>query len=90
MLLEAMPPHIDLAGVRSILEGVSAVESVHDLHVWTVGRGMVAMSAHAVVTDTERGQDVLEESRKRMEGLGIAHVTIQLESPALDDCGDRD
>ncbi len=88
VLLEATPPHIDLAGVRSTLERVDSVESVHDLHVWTVGGGLVAMSAHAVLSDYARSQNVLEESRKEMERLGIAHVTIQIETPALDDCGD--
>jgi cobalt-zinc-cadmium efflux system protein len=90
VLLEATPPHIDLAGVRSTLERVDAVQSVHDLHVWTVGGGLVAMSAHAVLSDNDRSQAVLEESRREMERLGIAHVTIQVETPALPDCGDCD
>jgi cobalt-zinc-cadmium efflux system protein len=90
VLLEATPPHIDLAGVRSALEQLTSVESVHDLHVWTVGGGMVAMSAHAVLSDHDAGQHVLEESKRVMAGLGIAHVTIQVERRALDGCEDCD
>jgi cobalt-zinc-cadmium efflux system protein len=86
VLLEATPRHIDLAGVRSTLEQLSSVESVHDLHVWTVGGGLVAMSAHAVLNSDREGQDVLEASRRAMARLGISHVTIQLERPALSDC----
>jgi len=86
VLLEATPRHIDLAGVRATLEQLRSVESVHDLHVWTVGGGLVAMSAHAVLNSDREGQDVLEASRAAMARLGISHVTIQLERPALDDC----
>jgi len=56
VLLEATPRHIDLAGVRATLEQLRSVESVHDLHVWTVGGGLVAMSAHAVLNSDRRGR----------------------------------
>lgn len=88
VLLEATPRHIDLARVRAALEAVPTVESVHDLHVWTVGSGVVAMSAHLVVDRAEAGQGVVAASRNAMAGFGIGHVTVQLEHPALDGCGD--
>ena len=88
VLLEATPSHIDLPAVRAAVTGLAGVTSVHDLHVWTVGSGVVAMSAHLVVTDHSQGQSVIEESRMAMAGLGISHVTIQVERPALDGCGD--
>lgn len=86
VLLEATPRHIDIAGVRDTLEKLNSVESIHDLHVWTVGGGLVAMSAHAVLSADRDGQDVLEASRAAMARLGISHVTIQIERPALNDC----
>lgn len=88
VLLEATPRHIDLAAVRMALERIPSVESVHDLHVWTVGGGVVAMSAHAVLSGDAKSQDTLAASRAAMERLGITHVTIQVETPALDGCGD--
>ncbi len=54
VLLEAAPAHIALDAVRTKLESIPNVESVHDLHVWTVTSGMVAMSAHAIVRDAGR------------------------------------
>lgn len=88
VLLEATPPHIDLTGVRAALSELVSVESVHDLHVWTVGGGVVAMSAHLVLSEHHAGQDVLQASREAMSLRGIGHVTIQIEGPALDGCGD--
>ena len=52
---------------------------MHDLHVWTVTSGMVAMSGHAVVPDLESHPGVLDGIRAEMCRLGIGHVTIQLE-----------
>lgn len=79
VLLEATPSHISLGRVRERLQSIGGVESVHDLHVWTVTSGMVAMSAHAVVREPHENQKVLEAAITAMQGLGIGHVTLQLE-----------
>jgi cobalt-zinc-cadmium efflux system protein len=79
VLLEASPAHISLGAVREQLEAIPGVESVHDLHVWTVTSGVVAMSAHAIVREPERQQHVLEHVHDAMRLFGIGHVTIQLE-----------
>lgn len=83
VLLEATPAHISLGAVRSQLESIPGIEGVHDLHVWTVSSGMVAMSAHAVVQDPDQHQHVLERSILAMQRFGIAHVTMQLERQAI-------
>jgi cobalt-zinc-cadmium efflux system protein len=83
VLLEASPAHITLGAVRTQLEAIPGVESVHDLHVWTVTSGMVAMSAHAIVREPERQQHVLEHVHDAMRLFGIEHVTIQLESSSM-------
>jgi len=79
VLLEAAPPHIALEAVRGRLQSIPGVESVHDLHVWTVTSGVVAMSAHAIVRQPEHHQDVLERAHDLLHEMGIQHVTVQLE-----------
>ena len=79
VLLEAAPPHIALEAVRGRLEAIPGVESVHDLHVWTVTSGVVAMSVHAIVREPEHHQDVLERAHDLLQEMGIHHVTVQLE-----------
>jgi cobalt-zinc-cadmium efflux system protein len=85
VLLEATPSHIALGAVRAQLEAIPGVESVHDLHVWTVTSGVVAMSAHAIVREPERQQHVLEHVHDAMRLFGIDHVTIQLERQEMYD-----
>ena len=79
VLLEATPAHISLGRVREGLQAIAGIESVHDLHVWTVTSGMVAMSAHAVVKEPGENQKVLEAAVAAMQRLGISHVTLQVE-----------
>src|SRR5262252_931393 len=87
VLLEAAPAHIALDTVRKRLEAIRFVESIHDLHVWTVTSGMVAMSVHAVVRDSVNHQTVLEQAHDVCLDMGIQHSTIQLE---CEDMGDRE
>ncbi|MEO8577142.1 MAG: cation diffusion facilitator family transporter [Gemmatimonadales bacterium] len=83
ILLEAAPPHIDLNAVRIQLEAIPGIESVHDLHVWSVTPRMVAMSAHAIVRDAATQQHVLEHVHDAMVLFGIGHVTVQIEQSEM-------
>jgi len=79
VLLEAAPRHIALSDVHDRIASVPGVESVHDLHLWTVTSGVVAMSGHLVVKNPTDNQPVLEAVQGRMRALGIQHVTVQVE-----------
>jgi cobalt-zinc-cadmium efflux system protein len=79
ILLEGVPGHVSMPEVQRRMLAVPGVTAVHDLHVWTVANGMVAMSGHAIVPELASHPDVLERIRIEMARLGIAHVTIQLE-----------
>jgi cobalt-zinc-cadmium efflux system protein len=79
VLMEATPDHIALGEVHDRIASVPGVDSVHDLHVWTVTSGVVAMSGHLVVKNPTDNQPVLEAVQDRMRALGINHVTVQME-----------
>jgi cobalt-zinc-cadmium efflux system protein len=79
ILLEVAPAHISLDVVKGRMLGVDGVRAVHDLHVWTVTSGVVAMSGHAVVPDLTVHPEALAGLRQALTGLGIGHATIQLE-----------
>ncbi|PYO26343.1 MAG: cation transporter [Gemmatimonadetes bacterium] len=79
ILLEAAPAHIALADVHDGIASIPGVASVHDLHVWTVTSGVIAMSGHLVVQNPGDNQRVLEAVQQRLGGMGIRHVTVQME-----------
>ena len=83
VLLEAVPAHIDLDQVRATIEEVPGIEQVHDLHVWTLNSGFLAMSGHAIVQNPADAQRILDQVHERLrDAFAIRHATIQLESPA--------
>jgi cobalt-zinc-cadmium efflux system protein len=79
VLLESAPAHVDLRQLEAAMVGVDGVAAVHDLHVWTITSGFVAMSGH--VTASQRAPaDVLHDLRAVLrERFGIEHVTLQVE-----------
>jgi cobalt-zinc-cadmium efflux system protein len=92
ILLDRVPPHVSVAEVEQRLLAVEGVERVHDVHVWTVTAGLVAMSAHAVVPRLETHPATLRRLGDQMAELGFGHVTMQLETgePCVgEECGDQ-
>jgi len=79
ILLEAAPAGIALGEVHDRIATIPGVTSVHDLHVWTVTSGVIAMSGHLVVANPGDNQRVLEAVQERLGDLGIGHVTVQME-----------
>jgi cobalt-zinc-cadmium efflux system protein len=65
------------------LAGVEGLDEVHDVHVWTLTSGFVALSAHGVIDDPREHTRILEEVRRRMRAHGIEHVTFQIEHRTL-------
>jgi len=73
--------------VEQTIAGVSGVLAVHDLHVWTIGSGIIACSCHITVGEQSirSGQDVLRAVNEALEhGFGISHSTIQVEVEGCD------
>ncbi len=79
ILLESAPSHIALSDVHDRLTSIPGVTSVHDLHVWTLTSGVVAMSGHMVVGNPGDNQRILEAAQEGLARLGIQHVTVQME-----------
>lgn len=80
VLLEGSPPGLDAEEVGRRMVGVEGVQEVHDLHLWTITSGFVALAAHALV-----GRDEDCHQRRRdleallLEQYGIEHTTLQVD-----------
>lgn len=82
VLLESVPGDVDPGDLEQHVGRIPGVVGVHDLHVWSIGSGSRAFSAHVVLDDRRLSEaaDVLrdiDECVKRH--FGIAHLTIQFE-----------
>ncbi|HXY36057.1 MAG TPA: cation diffusion facilitator family transporter [Planctomycetaceae bacterium] len=82
VLLEGTPFGIDMGAVERAIAGVPGVLNVHDLHVWTVGSGVIACSCHVLVAEQtiREGQQILKLVVDELgHHFGISHTTVQIE-----------
>jgi cobalt-zinc-cadmium efflux system protein len=87
VLIEAAPPHLDIAAVKSGLGGIEGVVGVHDLHVWTLTSEMDVATAHLVVEEDANSHVILDTaSRALREEWGISHATLQVEPESHSSC----
>lgn len=83
VLMEGVPEHIDPDGVQQAMAEMPGVNSIHDVHIWTLASGVVALSAHVVLKDLHGWMHVLPSLREMLnERYGINHVTLQPETEA--------
>ena len=79
ILMESTPPGIDAEQVRRDLQALASVQEAHDLHIWTVSSGRLALSVHLIANGPE---DVLNPAMEMLETrYKIVHTTIQVERP---------
>jgi cobalt-zinc-cadmium efflux system protein len=87
VLLEGIPKGVNMAKVEETIASVHGVLAVHDLHVWTVGSGMICCSCHVMVDEqsVRSGENVLRAVTQQLQqNFGIAHTTIQVEVEGCD------
>ncbi len=81
VIMEGVPSNIDLVEVGNAMAAIENVNSVHDLHIWTLSSGRHALSAHLVIEKFEKWQSILDEQSKMLKArFGVEHITLQPES----------
>ena len=80
VFMEAAPEGLDPDEIGRTLAAQPGVVEVHDLHVWEVTSGFIALSAHVVVRS---GEDC-HERRRNLQALlsdrfGLRHTTLQVD-----------
>jgi cobalt-zinc-cadmium efflux system protein len=83
VLLEATPAHLDGNALAASIAEIAGVESVHDVHAWSLSSDVAALSAHLVL----EGHPTLEEAQVvgasvkavLRDRYAIAHATLELE-----------
>ena len=63
VLLESVPSDVDSERLADRMARIGGVTGVHDLHVWSIGSGSYALSAHVLLDDRRLSEatDVLRE-----------------------------
>ena len=90
--MDAVPRGIDQQQVRDWLLQQPGVSALHHLHIWSLGAGEIAMTAHLVrAGDADHDAFIDRLNDELDERFGINHPTLQIErrTGAAHDCNDR-
>lgn len=83
VLMEGTPENIDVTDIIHTIEETEGIQSIHDLHIWSITSGLNALSCHAVVNDQltiSESESILRKIEHELGDKGITHVTIQMET----------
>ena len=78
--MDAVPRNLDRDRVQGFLLEQPGVLSVHHLHIWSLGAGEIAMTAHMVRSDDGDHDAFIDRLAHALdERFGINHPTLQIE-----------
>jgi cobalt-zinc-cadmium efflux system protein len=83
ILVEGVPEGIKLKDVNATLHGMEGIREVHDLHVWNICSGNIALSAHILLDDQidQTNDEIIKNINQRLlTEFKINHTTLQIET----------
>lgn len=80
--LDGVPVGTNLSEIEEVMTSVSGVENIHHLHVWAISTTETALTAHVVLSDISRMEEIKEEVKHQLSDIGVQHVTLEMELPS--------
>lgn len=87
IFLEFTPLGFHPEEIIALICKIPGVVGVHDVHIWSIGHGMPAFSAHVKVIDQKLSEadKIRIQIEKQVSKLGIRHSVIQIECAGCED-----
>lgn len=83
ILMEGAPENIHTDELLAVIQNTDGVQSVHDLHVWTITSNINVLSCHIVVDGgitVVEAEQIAYRIEHELSHKNIGHCTIQVES----------
>lgn len=78
--IDGVPEDIDVDKLKTDIEGLPHVKSIHHIHVWALSTTLNAMTAHVVIDSRDNEDAALSGIENLSRMAGIDHPTIQFET----------
>jgi cobalt-zinc-cadmium efflux system protein len=81
IFLELSPLGFHAEDVSKMICGMENILGVHDVHLWSIGHGVPAFSAHVLILDRKVSEtDIIrKEIEDKLGDIGIRHTVLQME-----------
>jgi cobalt-zinc-cadmium efflux system protein len=81
IFLELSPLGFNADEISEKLSKIKGVINIHDVHIWSIGHGIPAFSAHVQIHDQKisEGDNIRKEIEHLLSDQGIKHAVIQME-----------
>ena len=95
ILVEGVPEGLSSKDIGQSMKSVPGVLDVHDLHIWSICSGHIALSAHVTIADQQlmTSNNTMITLKERLAKFGIEHTTIQFECAGCEEstplCAER-
>jgi cobalt-zinc-cadmium efflux system protein len=83
IILQGIPEEMNIADISSYFTQFEDIESIHDLHIWSIDGNYNVLTAHLVLTkptDMEKMAELKTQIREMLKEKGIQHATIEFET----------
>jgi cobalt-zinc-cadmium efflux system protein len=77
VLIDGVPPGVDLDALEKDLKAVPGVASVYDLHVWSLNSAERAATVQVFLAPGADHEAVIAAAKKVLADQGIAHSTVE-------------
>lgn len=84
--LDGVPKEMDYETIGKIIAATPGVAGFHHMHIWALSTTEIALTAHIVVEEWERMEEVKCCLKEVLEKQGISHATLELEMPGKQCC----
>lgn len=78
--IDGVPDDIDVDKLKSDIERLPHVKSIHHIHVWALSTTLNAMTAHVVIDSRDNEDAILQAIKHLAHEAGINHPTIEFET----------
>lgn len=81
IFLELSPAGFHPEEISEKLSKIEGIINIHDVHIWSIGHGIPAFSAHVQIHDQKisEADKIRKDIEHELEHLGIMHSVIQME-----------
>ena len=88
MSTDAVPEGFDVDDIQNRITAIDGVLNVHHVHIWAISTTETALTCHIVIPEAGMLEDVTDRVKELLDGLGIHHSTLELETRSSH-CKDR-